>query len=121
MLFKEALEITNRLTPNLYSEADRRRWLLTLEKQIFEEVVLTHEGGCCRSIPTGEDCEELIVPDKYAEDVYVNWLQARIHKENAEDAKYNAAVTRYNAAYTAFCKWYNARHRVIPRGIHYKI
>lgn len=121
MLVKEALEITQRLTPNLYSEEDRRRWLLNLEKQIFDEIVLTHVHGCGVPIPTGEDCEELIVPDRFAEDVYINWLQARIHKENHEDAKYNQAAVRFNAAYEAFAKWYNTKHRAVPFGLHYKL
>ena len=121
MLFKEALEITDRLTPNMYSSEDKRRWLLTVENQIFDEIILTHEGWPCRPKPEDEDDYELCVPDRFAEDVYINWLQARIHKENTEDAKYNQAVTRYNAALTAFSKWYNARHRVIPRGLHYRL
>lgn len=114
MLFKEALQIAHKLTPSMYSEEDRARWLLMLENQIWNEVIMTHVGFCCKGKPTGEPDSELLVPDQFAEDVYVNWLQARVAKENAESAKYNQAAALFNAAYGQYKGWYNERHRPLP-------
>ena len=121
MLFKEALEITKRLTPSLYKDEELSRWLMMCERQIWEEIILTHTGWCCRSKPTGEADSELIVPDRFAEDIYVNFLQARIAKENQETMKYNAAITLYNDGYTRFAKWYNERHKPLPCGLSWKV
>lgn len=121
MLFKEALEITNRLTPNMYSEEDRRRWLMLAEEQIWKEIILTHKGACCMPKPTGEDDSELLAPDQFAEDLYVNFLQARIAKENLENVKYNQSITLYNDAFRRFSAWYNERHMPIGSGVPWRI
>jgi hypothetical protein len=116
MTFGKAIEIVKKLTPSMYSDDELRRWLMLCETQIYDEIVLTHAGACCRSRPTGEDCEELIVPEHMAEDVYINFLQARIAKENAENVKYNQSIGLFNDAYTRFARWYNERFRPLPSG-----
>ena len=121
MLVKEALQIVQRLTPSLYSEEELKRWLMLIETQIFEEIILTHAGHCCRSAPTGDDDDELLVPDRFAEDVYINFLQMRIAKENAENAKYNQSATLFNDAYTKFARWYNERHFPLAFPAHWKL
>ena len=121
MLVKEALEITQRLTPSLYGEEELRRWLMLIETQIWEEIILTHEGRCCRSAPTGDDDAELLVPDRFAEDVYINFLQMRIAKENQENAKYNQSAALFNDAYTKYARWYNERFRPLPRGAFFRV
>lgn len=117
MTVAEALAIIQHLTPSMYGEDDLRRWLLMCERNIYSEIVRTHDGGLCAPEPSGEDCEELIVPDIMAEDVYINFLQARIAKENSENVKYNQSIALYNAAYERFARWYNERHRPRPRGM----
>ena len=121
MLFQEALTIQNDLTPSLYDEETRARWLLLVETQIFDEIIMTHTGWMCRTKPTGDMDSELLVPDQFAEDVYVNYLQARIAKENQESAKYNQAVALYNDALKRFSAWYNERHRPLPRGLCWRV
>jgi len=121
MLVKEALQIIQRLTPSLYSEEELRRWLMLIERQIFEEIILTHAGACCRSAPTGDDEDELLVPDRFAEDVYINFLQMRIAKENQENAKYNQSAALFNDAYLKFARWYNERFLPLPCGLHFKV
>lgn len=115
MTVREVLDIVMNLTPSKYGEDTLRRWLKIVEGTIFHDVVLSHEGACCVPEPTCEDCDTLIVPDTMAEDVYINYLQMRIAKENTEDTKYNQAAGRFNAAYDRFAKWYNVHHRPIPR------
>lgn len=117
MTVQEALTLARRLTPSQYSDDDLRRWLMLCERHIFDSIILTHEDSRCCPTPDGEDCYELIAPDLFAEDIYINFLQARIAKENAENVKYNQSISLYNDAYTRFAKWYNERHRPRPRRV----
>lgn len=117
MTVQEALTLARRLTPNQYSDDDLRRWLMLCEENIFDSIVLTHDGHMCVPKPTGEDCSELIAPDLFAEDIYINFIQARIAKENLENVKYNQAISLYNDGYLKFAKWYNERHAPRPRRV----
>ena len=53
----------------------------------------------------------LLVPAPYDEDVYINYLESRIDKENAEIAKYNVDVTLYREGYSAFTDWHNRTNK----------
>lgn len=62
----------------------------------------------------------MLVPEPYAEDIYVNYLQAKIAQQNGEDAKYNKAVLFYNDGYTRFAQAYDAAHRPLPKLTHFR-
>lgn len=118
MTISEVIEITDRLTPNAYDDADKVRWLLELDLLIYAETIQTHTGGedVVRPMYSPEDMASvLIVPEPYAEDVYVNYLQAKIAQQNSEDAKYNKSIMYYNDGFTRYAKAYNERHTPLPR------
>lgn len=118
MTISEAIEICDRLTPNSYADDDKVRWLMTLDQLIYNDVITTHEGADAYIVPyysTSDMTRKLIAAEPYAEDIYVNYLQAQIGKQNGEDAKYNKAVTFYNDGYERFAKAYNEAHRPLPR------
>ncbi len=120
MTIAEAIDITDKLTPNAYEEVDKVRWLLEIDMLVYEDLISTHDGVLkfCRPDYSAEDiAEELLIPEPYAEDVYVNFLQAKIAQQNGEDAKYNKAIIFYNDGYTRFAKAYNAAHRPQPSNI----
>lgn len=117
MTISEAIEICDRLVPNAYTETDKVRWLMSLDQLIYKDVITTHEGAADVTEPVytaGDMTRELIVPEPYAEDVYVNYLQAKVAQNNGEDAKYNKAITFYNDAYTIYARAYNESHKAIP-------
>ena len=111
----EAISLVDNLRPNQYDSTLKLKWLNKLDGQIFREVIQTHEG--CAVYSPREDMErELIVPFPYAEDVYCNFLQAMIDKENGEIGKYNQAISLFQTAYTRYCNWYNRTTRPINPG-----
>ena len=101
------------MKPNAFEDEVLVRWISDLEGMIYDEVILTHEGG--EEIPHGpydpiEDMETLlIVPEPYS-DVYTKWLCAQIDFHNSEFARYNNDMAMYNASMATFADWYNRTH-----------
>ena len=123
MTIAEAIDLTDKLTPNAYEETDKVRWLLEIDMLVYDDLISTHDGLLIFYRPdySAENiAEELLIPEPYAEDVYINFLQAKIAQQNGEDAKYNKAVLFYNDGYTRFAKAYNAAHRPLPQGTYFK-
>lgn len=124
MTIAEAIEITDKLTPNAYDETDKVRWLLAIDQMVYTDLIATHEGAERTFEKAEYEAEdiatELLVPEPYAEDIYVNYLQAKIAQQNGEDAKYNKAILFYNDGYTRFAQAYNASHRPLPQRVHFR-
>ena len=117
MTIAEAIDITDKLTPNAYDETEKVRWLLTIDQMVYTDLIATHEGAERFEKPeyAAEDiATDLLVPEPYAEDIYVNYLQAKIAQQNGEDAKYNKAIIFYNEAYERFARSYNEKNRLLP-------
>lgn len=112
-----AIARTDDLKPNLYSEDQKLEWLSILDRQLWEEVISTHEGYEEIPIPaedySGET--ELLIPHPYAADVYIPYLQARIDRENMEIGKFNQSASLYNAGADAFRNWWSRTHRARRR------
>lgn len=118
MTISEAIEITDRLVPNMYSDTDKVRWLMELDRLIYIDVIETHHGGNNVDAPdysAADMSRTLIIPEPYAEDAYVNFLSAKIALNNGESEKYNTAMTLYNDGYERYAKAYNEKHR--PKGV----
>lgn len=110
MTVNEIIAKVDSLEPNQYDTESKISWLNTLDGQIFEDVIRTHEPG--ENTPeeftqyvSGE--EELLVPFPYAENLYCSYIQARIAQENSEYSKYNAMTVAHNNAYLQYSAWYN--------------
>ena len=119
MRIDEIIAKVDDLSPNQYTVEQKIGWLSSLDGQIFDDVILTHDGaGMAFYPPEGYDTDEceLIVQAPFAEDLYVYYLLSRIAEFNSETAKYNQYAARYNAAYNEWTGWYNHTHRPITRG-----
>lgn len=117
MTIKEAITITDGFQPNQYTSEAKIRWLDALDGQIWQEVILTHEdapeSGFSGYLDDIDQDTALLVPEPYAADVYIPFLQARIDRENREIVKWNQSVVLFNSGYSTFCAWYNRNHRPI--------
>lgn len=121
MTIIEAINRIDSLKPNNYKQADKVRWLSTLDGIIYDEIIKTHEGGE-KVVYNGYDNDtpistELIVPAPY-DDIYIHYLESCIHHANEEYGKYNNAKTAYNSAYITFANYYNRNH--LPKGMRIK-
>ena len=81
----EIIEIVDRVTPNAHTTEDKLRWLAALEAQIR----LDEAAGPA-------------VPEPFAEEVYVSFLQACMAWADEDDARYDRFITRFNDAYNRF-------------------
>lgn len=119
MTIGEAIEKANHLEPNAYPDYVKVGWLSSLDGQIFEEVLKTHENCPIESfVPYDQEntVTELLVPWPYAEEIYVNYLEMQIAKENGEAGRYNRAAAHYNNAFEIYKSWYNRTHMPLTGG-----
>lgn len=128
MTILEALNRIEILKPNGYSHTEQIKWLSTLDGNIKNNIIDTHEvcqsPSCrCRQV-CGEDIaftpysetdltKEMLVPAPYDE-VYIHWIEAKIDYANGEYAKYQNSKTMYNDAFSDFERYYNRTH--MPKG-----
>lgn len=110
MQLSKAIELTDHRTPNGYDTPDKVRWLVALDQEIYNDLIATRMDSGDVALPEVED-DTLLVPEPYAEDVYVNYLQAKIAKENGENVKYNQAMALYNEGYQRYARFYCEHHR----------
>lgn len=114
MTIIEAIERTDNLKPNGYTQEEKVKWLSDLDGQIKTEIIDTHEGFEGVSFEGYTDETDvnntvLLVPSPY-DDVYIKWLMAQIDFANGESGKYNNSVTMFNTAMTAYGNYYNRTH-----------
>ena len=113
MLVQELIQRYNTDRTNEIPDDTKLRWLKTIEQQILNEVILTHE------IPKDwEDFDaetyfddwglmsELLVPDMYAE-VYIHYLDKKSAWANDDVKRQRVASELFNNAYLTYIKWYN--------------
>ena len=119
MKIMDALYRIDELKPNSYSQAEKIKWLSSLDGVIKSEIIDTHEGGEDKVFPVEGYSEsialatELLVPAPY-DDIYLKWLEAQIDYNNGEISKYNNSLVAYNDAYDLYQRHYNRTH--MPKG-----
>ena len=123
MTIIEALNKIDALKPNGYSQDDKVSWLSTLDGMVYRQILDTHESDEPLSEFQGYGPEtdlttELLIPDPYAEDCYLSWLESKIDYANAEYVKYNNSVIKFTDAYRDFSNDYNRHH--MPKGKYIK-
>lgn len=106
----EIIEIVDRITPNAHSDADKLRWLESLDAQIYMETALMFDATpldinklLCERVADAE--QKLAVPEPYAEELYCSYLQACMAWADEDDARYDRFITRFNDAYQRFMRF----------------
>lgn len=121
MTIIEAINKIDAVNPNSYSQSDKVGWLSVLDGIIKNEIIDAHEGAEGITFEKYTDDTPLdtvlLVPDPYDE-VYIYFLESRIHYENEEFGKYNNAVSMYNTAFNKYMTHYNRTH--MPKGSKFK-
>lgn len=121
MTLMEALHRIDTIKPNSYGQAEKIKWLSTLDGIIKTEIIDAHEGGenvVFNGYTEDTDLKTtLTVPAPYDE-IYLFWLEAKINYWNGEYGKYNNSIEMYNEAYTTYAKHYTRKH--MPKGKKFK-
>ena len=123
MTIREAIEQTDALKDNQYTQEQKIGWLSQLDGYVFKEIILTHEndGTPFSGFNSETDPDtELLVPAPYT-DVYRWFLESRIDLANGELAKYNNSVSLYNNAYLTYFDYYNRTHAPLQQAAYFKL
>lgn len=108
----EAIGLVDRLKPNMYPTELKVKWLSKLDGMIFREILSRREALASQTTfdgyldDTPQDTE-LLVQEPYDEEIYNNYLQAMIDRENGEIGKYSQDIALYNTAFTRYRNWVN--------------
>lgn len=117
----EAINRIDALKHNTYTQADKVRWLSTLDSMVRDHVIDTHEGAEEVSFYGYDDNTdlqtELLMPAPYDE-AYLLWMESKIDYHNGEYGKYNNAVEMFTTVYDSFKAYYNRTH--MPCGTKFK-
>ena len=121
MTISQAIDRTDGLMHNTYSQEEKVQWLSMVDASVKEQLIDTHEDPqdiTFEGYDPGTSLESvLLVPEPYS-DLYIRWLEAQIHYYNGEYGKYNQAMAMYNAAFEAYVNHYNRTH--MPKGHHFR-
>lgn len=122
MTIMGAISHIDAVKPNGYSQAEKIKWLSTLDGIVKAEIIDTHEGGESVTFKGYDETtaltQELLIPHPY-DDVYIKWLEAQIDYANGEYNKYNNSITVYNKAFADFERAYNRTHMPIGKKFKY--
>ena len=121
MTILQAINRTDGLIHNAYSQEEKVRWLSLVDASVKEQLIDTHEDSPedrFEGYGPGTPLDTvLLVPEPYS-DLYIRWLEAQIHYYNGEYGRYNAALSMYNAAFGAYANYYNCTH--MPKSHHFR-
>lgn len=119
MTIIEAINRTDNLNHNVYSQEQKIQWLSELDGKVKRDVLDTHVGtqnvvflGYNKDTPLNT---VLLVPAPY-DCLYLHWLSAQIAMSNGEYDKYNASITLFNDEYTVFTGDYHRSHMPKKQG-----
>lgn len=82
-------------------------WLNEIEGQAIDQVVNRSDGRDLQFIPYTEDDtdRELVIPDRF-QDVYINYIRAKVDFANQETDRYNNDAAMFDAAWKEYAAWH---------------
>lgn len=108
MKISDVISQCDRLKPNVYSYAQKRKWLNKVESDIREYA--SRYSACLpdKSFMDEENPEMYL--DENFSDIYVYYLISMIDLSNQEYALYNNSSTFFNSAMNSWQKKYRREH-----------
>lgn len=104
----KAIEIIDRLKPNIYTDEDKLRWINELDGMV-QRLVMQKDKITQYSYPEDMD-RELLIPAPY-DDSYTLFLEAKIDYYNREYGNYNNSATMFEAQFSEYKKDYIRHNR----------
>lgn len=118
MTIDQVLAQADRLYDNPVEKSVKREWLAQLDGQLRLELVELHQPG--PELGTGADRaesgEDTLLFGVPWQEMYLNWLYAKIDLVLGEIGRYNNHTALFNSERAALAASYKARHRPVERG-----
>ena len=110
MTIQYALDLADKMKPNMMERWIKIAFLQEIDRKIYNELVMTHEHAEEDEVlPTynesTDDGTELLVPDPYGM-LYVYWIMTRIDQQNQETEKENNDRARFENEYQEMSDWW---------------
>ena len=106
MTLKQVIEFVDDTKPNAFTNEQKTVWINELEGRIQAQVFLWDVATLCVQYTYSEDFDpELLVGPPY-DDIYREWLKAKIDEANGEYDKYQNSMAMFNAAWDEFKVWF---------------
>lgn len=119
MTIIEAINRTEAVKANQYTQEEKIRWLSILDGIVFKEVIETHENTEGYAYSGYNDSTslstQLLIAEPYAQQIYPAWLAAQIDLCNDEIQRYNNNMDIFQAAYISYTAWYNRTYMPITK------
>lgn len=122
MTIIDAIQKTDTLKPNRYSQDEKIRWLSLVDTEIKSQIIDKHEDGSdVEFLPYNENTpldKTLLVPHPF-DDLYLYWLSAQIDYWDREMVMYNNHMGIYNSLFNDYERYYNRIHMPLGQKINY--
>lgn len=108
--FKEIIARVDEIKPNVFSETTKLNWLTSLNGKLAIDIFLMDIAEV-RELPHGADAigKEPLIGFPH-EEVYDEYLAAKIDAANGEASEYQNRMQIYDAYYTNFVSWFKATY-----------
>lgn len=119
MTIREAILRTDALLFNTYSDEDKILWLSQLEWDIVRNVMELHEGhegAGFLGYDRETDPQTVLLAQAPYEEMYLVWLESKIHYYNGETDRYNLSATLFNRLFESFARDYRRSHLPLAAG-----
>ena len=119
MTIQEAIQRTDELKPNAYTQEEKILWLSKLEWMIVRNIIRCHNGDQMSSF-SGFNWDPaldavLFAPEPF-DAMYLRWLEAQIDLANAEYGRYNASIALFTTEYNAYNEFYTSENMPKSKG-----
>ena len=118
MTIIEAITRLDELQPNSFTAEEKVRWLEQLDRELWREVICTHEGGADIQEPCytqGTDDDNVLLVEPPYDSIYLHWMQSRIDYALAEFGRFNNSNAAFEADRMAWRMWYHRNHVPLER------
>lgn len=110
MTVQEAIDYTDSVKPNSFSEEVKAKWLSDCEGKVQSDVFLQAAVEFITyKWPENKDWELLVKPPH--DKLYLSYLEAMVDYSNGEYSKYQNTMTMFNADLAEFSRWFASVYR----------
>ena len=138
MTLSELIAHVDQVKPNQYDKEIKTRWVTEVEAAAVEQILnrALYETEVTETLPDGSERtvtkwlpndidfdkydydmdqeRELLIPDRF-NDVYVNYLSAKVDYNNREFGSYQNCAAMYQASWNDFAAYWRRTHRPKPQ------
>ena len=125
MTIQRALDMADRMLPNMMDRDLKIAFLSEIEQLIHQEIILKHEHTEEQEAMPAytEDSDPgtvLVIPDPYSM-LYVYYIMSKIDEQNLEFDKYNSHRALFENNYDNMSDWYTRNNMPLTAMRHFRM